>query len=261
MNSIYKISISLLVVLFIFNACDQGEVSNVPVEKKEEIANPHAPKETTEDFHVVSVNEVLYTSNYVYLNVSEGPEQYWVATNKIEANVGETYMYKGGLVKINFKSKELDREFDKVYFVNKVVGKNGHLPKEIGAANTEKPKATEKERVVVQSGVKKDDIKPLEGSIEIAEIVANPEKFEGKEVQITAKCVKLNKNIMNRHWMHMQDGSANDFDMIVTANEFVPVGFIVTMKATVALNQDFGAGYAYEIILENGEVIDSSDYE
>jgi hypothetical protein len=228
---------------------------------EEEIVNPHAPKADTEDFHVVSVNEVLYTNNYVYLNVNEGPEQFWIATNKIEANPGETYMYKGGLVKINFKSKELDREFPKVYFVNKIVGENGHMPKEVNSTNNEQVQDKKSESSVSGGGVSKSEITPFEGSIEIAEIVNNPKKYEGKQVQITAKCVKLNKNIMNRNWMHMQDGSANDFDMIVTADKFVPVDFIVTMTATVALNQDFGAGYKYEIILENGEVIDSSDYQ
>jgi hypothetical protein len=261
MKPIYKVSTIIALVLFLFSACNQGEVSNVPVENPHETNDPHAPKAATEDFHVVTVNEVLYTSNYVYLNVNEGPEQYWVATNKIEVNTGETYMYKGGLVKINFKSKELDREFDKVYFVNKIVGKNGHLPNELPTETAKQEKSASKDNTVKKSGVSKNDITPLKGSIKIAEIVANPSKYEGKKVQITAKCVKLNQNIMNRNWMHMQDGSANDFDMIVTADKFVPVGFIVTMTATVALNQDFGAGYTYEIILEDGEVIDSSDYQ
>jgi hypothetical protein len=257
MNSFNKFSGLAFIFLLIMAACDQGEVKTI---ENPEAQNPHAKTSETADFHVVSVQEVLYTTNYVYLNVSEGPEQYWIATNKIEVNPGETYMYKGGLLKINFKSKELDREFSKVYFVNKIVGENGHMPKEMaGTTPKENPKA--KAEAVTKSGTSSSDITPLEGSISISEIVNNPAKYEGKEVQITAKCVKLNKNIMGRNWMHFQDGSANDYDMIVTAEEFVPVGFIVTMTATVALNQDFGAGYAYDIILENGEVIDSSDYQ
>lgn len=256
MNSINKISLLIILVFFVFTACNQGEVKTI---ESPAVENPHAPKAETADFHVVSVQEVLYTSNYVYLKVSEGPEQYWIATNKIEVNPGETYMYKGGLVKINFKSKELEREFDKVYFVNKIVGENGHMPKEIaGTAPKENPE--EKVQTPQKAGTSSSEITPFEGSISISEIVNNPKKYEGKEVQITAKCVKLNKNIMGRNWMHFQDGTANDYDLIVTADKFVPVDFIVTMTATVALNQDFGAGYSYEIILENGEVIDSSDY-
>lgn len=257
MNSFNKILVLAFVSLLILGACNQGEVNTI---ESPEVKDPHAKTSETADFHVVSVQEVLYTSNYVYLKVSEGPEQYWVATNKIEVNPGETYMYKGGLVKINFKSKELDREFDKVYFVNKIVGENGHMPKEV-AATTPKENTKEKAETVKKSGTSSSEIIPIKGSISISEIVNNPEKYEGKEVQITAKCVKLNKNIMGKNWMHFQDGSANDFDLIVTADKFVPVDFVVTMTATVALNQDFGSGYAYEIILENGEVIDSSEYQ
>jgi len=254
MNTFNKISVLAFVLLMIMSACDQGEVKTI---ESPEVQDPHAKTAETADFHVVSVQEVLYTTNYVYLKVSEGPEQYWIATNKIEVNPGETYMYKGGLLKINFKSKELDREFSKVYFVNKIVGENGHMPKEMAGTT---PKENPKAKAAANSDTSPSEITPFEGSISISDIVNNPEKYEGKEVQITAKCVKLNKNIMGRHWMHFQDGSANDYDLIVTADQFVPVDYVVTMTAKVALNQDFGAGYAYDILLENGEVIDSPDY-
>jgi hypothetical protein len=94
------------------------------------------------------------------------------------------------------------------------------------------------------------------GSIKIAEIVANPNKYEGMTVQITGKCVKVNPNIMERNWIHLQDGSMDDFDLVVTSNTFVPEGMVVTIRALVSLNRDFGAGYRYDLILENGIVIE-----
>jgi hypothetical protein len=60
---------------------------------------------------------------------------------------------------------------------------------------------------------------------------------------------------MDRNWIHLQDGSKNDFDLVVTSNSFVAEGAKVTLQGTVALNRDFGAGYRYDLILENGILV------
>jgi len=93
-------------------------------------------------------------------------------------------------------------------------------------------------------------------TISIAEIVAKPQEFEGKAVQLTGKCIKINPNIMNRNWIHLQDGSKNDYDLVITSDTFVPEGKIRTIKTVVNLNRDFGAGYVYDLILEDGVIIE-----
>jgi hypothetical protein len=60
---------------------------------------------------------------------------------------------------------------------------------------------------------------------------------------------------MNRNWIHLQDGSKDDFDMVITSNTFVPEGKLITIRAVVNLNRDFGAGYKYDLILENGTLV------
>lgn len=59
---------------------------------------------------------------------------------------------------------------------------------------------------------------------------------------------------MERNWIHLKDGTKNDFDLVVTSDTFVPEGSIITVKALVSLNKDFGAGYTYDLILENGTI-------
>ena len=61
---------------------------------------------------------------------------------------------------------------------------------------------------------------------------------------------------MNRNWIHLQDGSKNDYDLVITSDTFVPEGKIITIQALVSLNRDFGAGYSYDLILENGTIIE-----
>jgi len=205
------------------------------------------PGATKSGMHEVVVQEVLPTSKYVYMRVKEGEEEFWVATAKQEVEVGQTYFYKGGLLKTNFESKEYNRVFDKVYLVGKIVAANhsqtassmGNIPQlKEEKGNSSEPRNIQKE-----------------GSVRIADLVANPEKYEGKTIQISGECTKVNPNIMGRNWMHLKDGSNDDYDLVITSDVAIPEGHVVTMTGKVVLNKDFGAGYKYDLILEEGKIV------
>ena len=200
----------------------------------------------TGDVHVVKVKEVLPTDKYVYLKVIEDDEEFWIATGKREVQKGETYFFKNGILKTNFESKEYDRIFEKVYLVSNLVaanhgGSSNSLPSAVDVKN--EPSKPKSERIDV------------EGSIRIDQIVKNPEKYKGQTVQISGTCVKLNPNIMGRNWIHLQDGSQDDYDFVLTSDVAIPEGHMVTMKGVVVLGKDFGAGYKYDLIIENAEIV------
>ena len=91
--------------------------------------------------------------------------------------------------------------------------------------------------------------------MKIAELVANYKEYAGKTVQISGICTKVNANIMGKNWIHIKDGSKDEYDLVITSNTFVKEGDEITMKAVVSLNKDFGAGYTYDLILEEGIII------
>jgi hypothetical protein len=95
----------------------------------------------------------------------------------------------------------------------------------------------------------------VDGSISIAELVQNANKYENKTVQISGECTKVNYNIMGRNWIHLKDGSQDDFDLVVTSEENPSAGQILTMQGVVIRGKDFGAGYQYELILEQGKIL------
>jgi hypothetical protein len=98
------------------------------------------------------------------------------------------------------------------------------------------------------------DIAPVEGSIELSELFLNKDKYNGKVVQVTGKCVKVNPMIMGRNWVHIQDGSAEGPDLTVTTTANVQLNDIVSFEGIIALNKDFGAGYKYDIIMEQARL-------
>jgi hypothetical protein len=209
----------------------------------------------TEDLHKVVANEVIPASRYVYVNVTEGGEPFWIATRNQEIIKGATYFYRGGLLKTNFESKEHHRTFDKIYLVSNLVPEKhgGNSAPGDNTTNTQMNGETIQKELIPTHTEKEVQNK---GLITIAELVAHPETYEGKSVQLSGTCVKVNPNIMNRNWIHLKDGSKDDFDLVITSSTFVPEGQKVTLKGVVQRNRDFGAGYTYDLIVENATVVE-----
>jgi len=58
---------------------------------------------------------------------------------------------------------------------------------------------------------------------------------------------------MGKNWVHIQDGSKKNgkaLDLTVTTNMNVGIGNKIALKGKIAINKDFGAGYRYDIIME-----------
>jgi len=100
-------------------------------------------------------------------------------------------------------------------------------------------------------------VAPAKGGITIGELYAKKDSYSAKPVKIKGEVVKFNKQIMGKNWIHIQDGTNNNgsFDLTITSDETVKVGDVVTIEGIITLNKDFGYGYSYDIILENGKLI------
>jgi hypothetical protein len=90
----------------------------------------------------------------------------------------------------------------------------------------------------------------------VAEIFAQKSKLKEKVVTTRGKVVKFNLNILGRNWIHLRDGtgSQGENDITVTTADRVEVGDVVFVKGTLRLERDFGAGYAYPVIIEDANV-------
>ncbi len=271
MNSKLKLPVYLAVILLSIYACNNGpkvipastnEPNNVEktgIFSEESATTPNNPTNSASnnEFHTVKVNEVLPTSKYLYINVNEEgvEEPYWIATRETEVNVGEIYYYQGGLLKTNYESKEYNRVFDKIYLISSDLVQADHASNQGLLKKNNETSAKPKVQNMPKPITTPTKIVNVKGSVKIAELVKNFKKYEGKTIQISGVCVKLNASIMSKNWIHLKDGSKDDYDLVVTSNEIVNEGDIVTMKAKVSLNKDFGAGYKYDLILEEGIVV------
>ena len=84
--------------------------------------------------------------------------------------------------------------------------------------------------------------------------------LNGHEVQLRGKVVKVNNGIMNRNFLHIQDGTGKEGsnDVTVTSDETASVGEEVTITGTLAVDKDFGAGYTYPLLIEQAKITKAS---
>ncbi|MCD4658013.1 MAG: hypothetical protein K8S87_10795 [Planctomycetes bacterium] len=202
------------------------------------------------NIHKVVVTEILQTSSHTYLLVQDGNKLQWLAVPKIKAEVGEIYYYQGGNEMKDFKSSQLNRTFESVLFLGGIVNADP-LADEKSSSPTASGKTNKNANSIEIA------IEPLENGITISELFSNKLRYEDKIVRIKGQVTQFSASIMGKNWIHLQDGTdyLEDFDLVVTSNMDVEVGDIVVIKGKISLDKDFGHGYFYKVIMEDGKII------
>ena len=101
------------------------------------------------------------------------------------------------------------------------------------------------------------------GEITIAQIFKDRSDYLGKELEIRGVVVKVNNSVMGKNWIHIQDGTNNEgsFDLTITSQDVAEVGDEVTFKGKITLEKDFGAGYFYDVIMEDASLVKKASTE
>jgi hypothetical protein len=237
---LFLISIALFIIGFT-SSCQTDQTSN---------KNPNE--------HKIEVTEVLGAGSYTYLKGKENDKEIWLAVTAMDAKVGEVYYYEGTMEMTQFKSKELNRTFESIYFVEKI----SKDPITKNATTTANAMGNQPQEAMTSPGpvtVGKKDIKieTAAGGITIGELFKNKANYSGKTIKIKGEVTKFSLEIMKKNWIHLQDGTEGDgkFDLTVTTAEEFKVGDIVTIEGKVTLDKDFGYGYFYDVLVEDAKAI------
>ncbi len=234
-------------------ACKRGPDTGDPIPLETEVNMADAHKDVVMEMRKIKILEAVPTTKYLYLKVTEGDRKYWMATGPTEVETGAVYYYNEALIRADFESKEMQRVFDTIYLVTRIVPeaevKNLKPVKSItpaadGAGNSE------------DSGIMAQEGHQNAIPVQIADVLNDPGAYQGQWVEVSGTCTKVNEGILNRNWIHLKDGSADEKDFVITSAATVKPEDQVTMQAVVRLDKDFGAGYKYAIILEDGVVLE-----
>lgn len=235
------------------------------------------------------VLETMNSSGYTYLQLDATQGKIWVAIPETQIKTGQTLTCTPGMTMYNFTSKTLNRTFEAIIF-SPGLDKGNQAVADQTTADTKPAKEGTGFDAALQaesSGGKGDtqgsggevmSMGPSTGSagavVPSAEVNVNKatgphsysvgECFEqGKElnsktVRVRGKIMKISRMIMGKNWLHLQDGTGNPLknqhDLVVTTTEDAAEGTVVTVEGTLSAERDFGAGYKYDVIVENAKV-------
>ncbi|MDR3394251.1 MAG: nucleotide-binding protein [Parasulfuritortus sp.] len=185
------------------------------------------------------VLEVKDVQSYTYLRLKTKDGETWAAVSKASVKKGADVTLENVMVMHDFKSQTLNKTFPTILF-GTLAGTQGAG---MGSASQAKPEADA--HVDKARGA---------NAYTVAEVIAKNAELKDKTVLVRGKVVKYNPEIMKKNWVHLRDGSgsaaAGTNDLLVTTNDATKVGDIVTAKGIVRTNKDFGAGYAYKVMIE-----------
>jgi hypothetical protein len=227
-----------------------------------------APSEVTG-----TVVDTMDSGGYTYLKLKTASGEVWAAVNKADVKKGSTATVANAMLMENFESKTLNRKFDKIYFGSLASGAGAGSPASAGGAlppghpavgSSDAGAAVAAQHAAAAQGpadagppIKVSKASGANGRT-VAEIYAQKAALKDKTVVLHGKVVKFLPEIMGKNWIHVRDGSGsaadkND-DMTVTTKDTVAVGDVVTVTGTVRLDRNFGAGYAYPVMIEDAKV-------
>ncbi|MCK5372393.1 MAG: hypothetical protein KAQ62_27715, partial [Cyclobacteriaceae bacterium] len=102
-----------LAIVIFWSACEPRQGKSV------DEAPPKASHVTgmQSKIHEIVVQEVLQANSYTYIKADENGDEIWIAVLKRDVEVGNTYYYGQAMEMKNFKSKDLDRTFESIFFL------------------------------------------------------------------------------------------------------------------------------------------------
>jgi hypothetical protein len=90
----------------------------------------------------------------------------------------------------------------------------------------------------------------------VVEVFQKRTELAGKTIHVRGQVVKVSTGIMAKTWVHVNDGSgdaaAGTDHLVITTQERPLLGDVVTVTGKLAMDKDFGGGYFYTAIIEEG---------
>lgn len=186
---------------------------------------------------------------YVLLKKKGSDEQVWLAMPAMPIIVGKEMTFGAGLPMHDFQSKALNRTFETIYFSPGPLAQQG---KKEAKTSSENKGSAAPGKISVEKATGPN-------AYRVAELFRDKDKLNKKKVVVRGKVVKVATGIMNRNWIHIQDGSGSakkgTNDLVVTSDSLPAEGEVITVTGTLAKDRDFGSNYRYKVIVEKAEIV------
>jgi hypothetical protein len=204
------------------------------------------------------VVETMDAGQYTYVLVDDGAKKIWAAAPHFTVAVGDAVVVPAGMLMKNFKSESLHRTFEEVYFVNSIAkageAVSAGAPAQPRGALASAHAGLNGGGAAANAPVELSGIAKVPNGQTVAELYAQKAALTGKDVAVRGRVVKFTPAVMGKNWMHVQDGSGSAGDLTVSTAASAKIGDLVVVRGKLGADRDLGAGYRYDIIVEDGSV-------
>ena len=257
-----RIPLALFSAALVAVACGRETAASSPAPRASSAAGAAAAPAPAAALDRISgtVIETMDSGGYTYVRLKSANGEAWAAVSQAKVERGAELTVVGSAWMENFESKTLGRKFDRILFGSL---ETAAAPATDAAALPPGHPNTGALPPGHPAPARAADVGPINvekaaGGLTVAEVHAQRAKLAGQTVLVRGKVVKFRSGIMDRNWLHLRDGSGSaekqDDDLTVTTKQTVGVGEVVLVRAKLSVGRDFGAGYVYQVILEDAQI-------
>ena len=217
------------------------------------------------------VAERIDASQYTYLRLETSAGEVWAAVPKSRVKVGAQATILNAMWMTDFKSTTLSRTFPRIAFgtlegespeantaeasPQPAAGRSPGMFALEAAQSSQAPARRALAPAVEPSEIKLPKVSARDGRT-IAEVYAQRAALKDQRIQVRGKVVKAVDGVMGKSWLHLHDGTGSgaSADLAVASDTSARVGEVVVVTGTVHLDRDLGAGYRYEVLVEDAEL-------
>ncbi len=195
------------------------------------------------------VVETMDSGGYTYALVDVEGKEAWVAGPPAALAIGDAVVVQVEMEMVDFYASSLDRTFSSILFASDISLAGDDAPAAMPSGHGAAPPVEDVLPDVV-------GITRAEGGATVEEILLMKDELFDTEVTFRGKVVKYNSGILGKNWLHVQDGTGatGTSDITITTDATCAVGDIVLVRGMLVADRDFGAGYVYDVIVEDAQV-------
>lgn len=228
------------------------------------------------------VTEKIDAAQYSYLKLQTAEGETWTAVPKTDKAVGAEVVVVNAVWMQNFKSNTMNRTWDRIAFGTldegtgtvasaAVAAPSGALPAGHPATTDSAQGMFAQQAASPHGGSQPQHPTPSAaadvGKIKVAkaagksghtvaEIWSKRAALKDQKVAVRGKVVKATNGVMGKNWLHVRDGSGEgaSADLTVASDDTAAVGDTVLVTGVVHTDKDLGAGYHYDVIVEDAKI-------
>lgn len=209
-----------------------------------------------------TVLETMDAAGYTYARLKTAGGEVWAALPQSKMAVGDSVSITVEMPSSNFHSPTLNRDFPLLYFASRADAQGGAVsPSMEGQPPASSMMSAHGQGQMTGAPATEPvttKIAPAPGGVTVADVWTRRAALAGKTVTVRGKVVKFNGGILDRNWMHIQDGTGDakdgTNDLAITSQGVAKVGDIITATGKLTVNKDIGSGYKYSVIVEDATI-------